>query len=375
MAKRDYYEVLGISKTADKEEIKKAYRRLALKYHPDRNPGNKEAEEKFKEATEAYDVLCDDQKRPLYDQYGFAGLDGMGQGGAQYSHAFHDFSDDIFSGGFGDIFSRLFGGGMGGYSRRQPDDGRGRDIAQELVISFKDALYGTKTDIRVQHMETCSSCHGSGCAPGASRKTCPSCHGTGRISQPISFLSMEQTCPTCGGMGMVVERPCAACRGTGMEAKYKRISLTIPAGVDDGYRITIPRQGNSGKNGAPAGDLIVVVRVEPHEYFEREGANLYCAVPISMTQAALGGTIVITLLDDSKIDLKIPAGTPHGKLLRIRGAGVVVRGTSRKGDLYVKVLVQVPERINPKQKQLLEEFMAIENPTTDPKPVPLSSLR
>ncbi|MCR5289140.1 MAG: molecular chaperone DnaJ [Treponema sp.] len=379
MAKRDYYEVLGVEKSASKDDIKKAYRKLAVKYHPDRNPGNKEAEEKFREATEAYEVLSDDQKRPMYDQYGFAGVEGMGQGGgAQYSHAFHDFSD-IFGdmgGGFGDIFENLFGGGMGGSSRRRSatDPSQGASLRYDLDISFKDAVYGTKTEIHFQHNETCGTCHGSGCAAGATRKTCPTCQGMGQVRRSAGFFAVQQTCPTCNGSGTVIDKPCAACHGTGVETKHKRMTLTIPAGVDDGKRIAIPHQGDAGANGGPAGDLIVVLHVQPHSYFERSGQDLYCAVQISMTQAILGAVINVTSLNETKIELKIPAGTTHGKLLRIKGEGVPVTGTNRKGDLYIKILVEIPQHISSQQRSLLEQYAQLEKPSVDPKPVLLSSL-
>ena len=379
--KRDYYEVLGIQKGATEEEIKKAYRKLAVKYHPDRNPGDKEAEEKFKEATEAYEVLSDDQKRPIYDQYGFAGLDGMGGGGAgggAYSHAFHDFSD-LFGnmggggGAFSDIFENIFGGGGRSSRRRPTDPQQGQSLRYDLNISFKDAVYGTKAEIKFQHNESCSECNGSGGAKGSKRKTCPTCGGSGQVRRQAGFFAVQQTCPTCGGAGTVIDKPCPKCRGSGFEAVTKKMSLTIPAGVDDGKRIAIPRMGDAGANGGPAGDLIVVLHVEQHEYFERDGRDLYCAIPISFAQAALGVTLEITSLDGKKIKFALPAGTTNGKLFKIKGEGVPY-GDSRKGDLYVKVIVQIPTRLTSEQKKLMEEFARIENATTSPHCVPLSSL-
>uniref|UniRef100_UPI00298EC2F2 molecular chaperone DnaJ n=1 Tax=Treponema sp. TaxID=166 RepID=UPI00298EC2F2 len=279
MAKRDYYEVLGVQKGCSLEDIKKGYRKLAIKYHPDRNPGDKEAEEKFKEATEAYEVLSDDQKRPIYDQYGFAGLDGMGAGGGGgYSHAYSDFSD-LFGGGFGDIFENLFGGGMGGMggrSRRQ-ESGQGASLRYDLEIDFKEAVYGTKKDVRFTHEATCSACGGSGCAAGGSKKTCPRCNGMGQVARSAGFFTVQQTCPTCGGTGKVIDNPCRSCHGTGVEQKSSRVTLTIPAGIQEGKRIVIPHQGNAGRNGGPAGDLVVVVHINDHPYFERDGYDLYCA--------------------------------------------------------------------------------------------------
>lgn len=380
-AKRDYYEVLGVQKGASADEIKKAYRKLAIKYHPDRNPGNKEAEEKFKEATEAYEVLSDDKKRPIYDQYGFAGLDGSsgfgGAGGFTSSHAFHDFSDLFggMGGGFSDIFEGIFGGGRSSSRARNPNaPEQGQSLRYDLDISFKDAVYGTKAEIKFAHNETCPDCHGSGAAAGGSRKTCTACGGSGQIRRQAGFFAVQQTCPTCHGAGTVIDKPCSSCRGSGVQEKSKRVTLTIPAGVDDGKRIAIHGEGDAGKNGGPAGDLIVVLHVEPHTYFERSGQDLYCAVPVTMVQAALGETIFITTLDGKKIEFKLPAGTQNGKLLRIKNEGVPVFNTSRKGDLYIKILVQVPSRLSSKQKELLEEFSKLDNATTSPNPVPLSSL-
>ena len=376
MAKRDYYEVLGVEKNATKEEIKRNYRKLAVKYHPDRNPGNKEAEEKFREATEAYEVLSDDKKRPMYDQYGFAGVDGMNQGGgAQYSHAFHDFSDLFggMGGGFEDIFSSFFGGSSSA-RRSASDPSQGASLRYDLDISFKDAVYGTKAEIKFQHNESCDACHGSGCASGSSRKTCPSCGGSGQIRRNAGFFAVQQPCPTCGGSGSVIEKPCSSCHGKGVQPKRKSVTLTIPAGVDDGKRIIIPHQGDAGANGGPAGDLVVILHVEQHQFFERDGQDLYCAVPVTMVQATIGAEISITSLDGKQIGIKIPAGTSHGKLLRIKGEGVPVTGTSRKGDLYIKIMVQIPQRISSQQRSLLEEYAKLNNAYSTPQLLPLASL-
>lgn len=379
MAKRDYYEVLGLQKGATEEEIKKAYRKLAIKYHPDRNPGDKEAEEKFREATEAYEVLSDEKKRPLYDQYGFAGVDGMdqGAGGAQYSHAFHDFSDLFggMGGGFSDIFDNIFGGSSSRTSsRRRSGPAEGASLRYDLTISFKDAVFGTKSEIHFKHNETCESCHGTGCEAGASRKTCPTCNGMGQIRRNAGFFAVQQTCPDCGGSGTKIDKPCHECGGRGVVEKAKRVSFTIPAGVDDGKRISLPKMGDAGANGGPAGDLIVVLHVDNHPYFERGGQDLYCAIPVSFTQATLGASISITTLDGNKIDLKIPAGTSSGKLLRIRGEGVPYTGTSKRGDLYVKIIVKIPQRISSSQKDLLTRYMELENPSATPQMLPLSEL-
>ncbi|MBO5137232.1 MAG: molecular chaperone DnaJ [Spirochaetaceae bacterium] len=372
MAKRDYYEVLGVQKGASKDEIKKGYRKLAVQYHPDKNPGDKVAEEKFKEATEAYEILSDDQKRQIYDQYGFAGLEGMGGGGASggFSHAFNDFSD-LF-GDFGGMFENLFGGG----SRRRSAEssGQGASLRYDLEISFQEAVYGTEKQIQFQHNETCDSCHGTGGENGSKRKTCATCQGTGQIRRSSGFFSIAQPCHTCQGTGSVIDNPCKACGGTGLQQKRKKVSIKIPAGVDNGKRITIPRQGDAGRNGGSAGDLIVVLHVLPHQYFERDGNDLYCAVPISISQATLGSEIYVTALDGKKLKLKIPAGTQNGKLLRLRDEGVPVTGSNRKGDLYIKILIQVPEKLSSKQRGLLEEFSKLEGATDSPQPIALSSI-
>lgn len=378
MAKRDYYEVLGVEKSADQEAIKKAYRKLAVKYHPDRNPGDKEAEDKFKEATEAYEVLSDEKKRPLYDQYGFAGVEGMNQGGgAQYSHAFHDFSD-LFGGaggGFSDIFDSIFGGGFsGGSSRSRGGPTSGSSLRYDLNIQFKDAVYGTQATIRFKHNEVCSECHGSGAAAGASKKTCPTCHGIGQVRQGNGFFTIQQTCPTCRGKGTSIDKPCSYCRGTGIQEKNKSMSLNIPAGTSHGKRIVISGQGDAGENGGPAGDLVIVIHVENHQYFERDGNDLYCAIPISMSQAALGCEITVVGLDGKKIDIKVPEGTQNGKLLRVKNEGVPFTNSSKKGDLYIQVQVEVPTRLNSKQKDLLKQFMEIENPKKEPGLISLAKL-
>lgn len=375
MAKRDYYEVLGVSKGSSLDEIKKAYRKLAIKYHPDRNPGDKEAEANFREATEAYEVLSDDKKRPIYDQYGFAGLEGMNQGGgAQYSHAFNDFADLFggMGGGFSDIFDNLFGGGF--HTSKRSGLATGSSLRYDLRIAFKDAVYGTKTEIRFRHNEVCPTCKGSGCAAGGTKRTCSACGGAGQIRHSSGFFSVQQPCRECGGTGQVTDKPCKDCRGSGVQEKSKVISLSIPAGVDNGKRITIPHQGDAGENGGEAGDLLVILHVEDHPYFERSGQDLYCAVPISFTQAILGAEITITALDGTKIGIKIPGGTPNGKLLRVKDKGVPITGTGRNGDLYVKVIVQLPQRITASQTELLKKYMELEKPKADPQLLPLTSL-
>ncbi len=374
--KRDYYEVLGIDKSADKDTIKKAYRKLAVKYHPDRNPGDKEAEDKFKEATEAYEVLSDDQKRPIYDQYGFAGLDGMGGGGG-YSHAAQDFSD-LF-GGFGDIFSQIFGGGGGfggfggsaGSSRRSS---AGSSIRYELTLDFKEAVFGCKKEIRFSHTEICTECNGTGGAPGSTVKTCTTCGGIGQVKRSAGFFAVTQPCPTCNGEGTMVDKPCPCCRGKGLVEKDKRMTITIPAGVDADRIISIPHQGNAGRNGMQSGDLRIYINVRNDKFFERSNADLYCAVPVSFSQAILGDRIHIKSLDGRDIEIVIPAGSQDGKLLRIKDEGIAVPNSSRKGDLYVKVVVKYPSKISRDLQKILEQYKEKERPETSPSLVPLADL-
>ena len=377
MAKRDYYEVLGVEKSASIDEIKKAYRKLAIKYHPDRNPGDKEAEGKFREATEAYDVLSDDKRRPLYDQYGFAGVDEQMGGGAQYSHAYQDFSDLFGSmgGGFGDIFENLFGGGSRSSSGRKGGPRQGASLRYDLNLTFKEAVYGTKTEIRYKHTESCAECKGTGCAPGSSKKTCTTCSGMGQVRRSAGFFAVQQPCPDCRGTGMKVEKPCKVCAGAGSVEKTTQMTLKIPCGVDNGKRITIPHQGDAGENGGPSGDLMVVIHVAAHPYFERDGQDLYCALPISFTQAILGAEISFQSLDEKSISFSIPQGTTSGKLLKIRGKGVPYASTAeRSGDLYLKMVVQPPSKISQKEKELLQQYRDLERPCEKPLLIKLDHL-
>jgi len=371
MAKRDYYEVLGVQKGATKDEIKKAYRKLALQNHPDKNPGNKEAEDRFKEATEAYDVLADDKKKSAYDQFGHAGVDGMG-GGQQDWGNFRGF-EDIFGGGdIGSIFESLFGGGFrrGGGSQSGPR--QGQNLRYDVEIPFKEAVFGTKVEVQYTRNESCASCKGTGAANGAGRKTCPTCGGAGQIRHSQGFFSLASTCHTCRGQGTIIEKPCRECGGSGAQKKRQKLMVTIPPGVEHGKHLVLPKQGDAGPNGGPPGDLYAVIRVKPHEYFERQDYNLYCAIPISIAQAALGAEIQITTLDSKTIKVKVRAGTQNGALLRIAGEGVP--SGSRRGDLYIKLMVRVPEKISRKGKDLLEEFARMEGQNSSPSAIPLSQL-
>jgi molecular chaperone DnaJ len=371
MAKRDYYEVLGVQKNATKDDLKKAYRKLALQYHPDKNPGNKEAEEKFKEASEAYEILSDDQKKAAYDQFGFAGVEGMG-GQQDYSQVFRGF-EDIF-GDFSGIFDTFFGGGSrfrsgggGGSGVRQ-----GANLRYDIEIPFKDAVFGTKVEIQYSRNEACPSCKGTGAANGAGKKVCPTCAGSGQVRHSQGFFSVASTCPSCGGEGYIIEHPCRDCGGSGTQKKRQKIMVTIPAGVENGKRVVIPRQGDAGASGGAAGDLYVFIRVKPHEYFERQDLDLYCAVPISVTQASLGGDIHVSTLDGKTIKVKVPAGIQNGKMLRLRDEGVPSGG--RRGNLYIKLMVQIPARLSKRGRELMEELSRTEGENDSPKPIPLSEL-
>jgi len=369
MAKRDYYEVLGVQKNASKDDIKKAYRKLAIQYHPDKNPGNKEAEEKFKEATEAYEILADDQKKSAYDQFGFAGVEGMSGGQHDFSGVFRGF-EDIF-GDFSSIFD-IFGGGFrrGGASGSRVR--QGANLRYDIEIPFKDAVFGTKVEIQYSHNESCPTCKGSGASNGGSRKTCPMCQGSGQVRHSQGFFSVATPCHNCGGEGSIIEHPCKDCGGAGTQKKRQKIMVTIPAGVENGKRVVVPHQGDAGPNGGQPGDLYVFIRIKPHEYFERQEYDLYCAVPISISQAVLGADIHVTTLDNKTIKVKVPAGIQSGKMLRIRDEGVP--SSIHKGNLYIKLIVQIPEKLSRKGKELLEEFAKIEGQNNSPKPIPLSQL-
>ncbi|MCG6917850.1 MAG: molecular chaperone DnaJ [Deltaproteobacteria bacterium] len=350
MAKRDYYEVLGVDARASQDEIKKAYRQLALKFHPDRNPGDKEAEEKFKEAAEAYEVLRDSQKREIYDQFGHAGLEGTGFTG------FGGF-EDIFS-AFGDIFEDFFGFGnrrRGARNAAQP----GADLLYDLRLVFTEAAFGTEKEIEIPTTANCESCEGTGREPGTEEETCPMCHGQGQILQSQGFFRISTSCHRCGGRGRIVTNPCRACNGTGRKKVTNKVLVKVPAGVDTGVRLRIPNQGESGYRGGPPGDLYVRLHVDPHEFFEREGDHLYCRIPISMVQAAVGDTIEIQTLDSTS-SVKIPPGTQSGDVIRLRGEGVPSLRGSGRGDLLINIQVKTPVNLNKRQKEILQEFAEIE---------------
>jgi len=351
MAKRDYYEVLGVDAKASQDDIKKAYRQLALKFHPDRNPGNTEAEENFKEAAEAYEVLRDPQKRNIYDQFGHAGLEGTGFTG------FGGF-DDIFS-AFGDIFEDFFGFGnrrRGSRTAARP----GADLLYDLRLSFHEGVFGTEKEIEIPTSATCESCEGTAREPGTEDESCPVCRGQGQILQSQGFFRISTTCHRCGGQGRIITDPCRSCNGTGRQKVTYKVLVKVPAGVDTGVRLRIPNKGESGYLGGPPGDLYVRLHVAPHEFFEREGHNLYCHIPISMVQAAIGDTMEIQTLDSSRT-VKIPPGTQSGDVIRLRGEGVPGLRGSGRGDLFIDIRVKTPVNLNDRQKEILREFAEIED--------------
>ncbi|CAN7246732.1 molecular chaperone DnaJ [Pseudomonas sp. LjRoot71] len=350
MAKRDYYEVLGVERGASEAELKKAYRRLAMKYHPDRNPDDKASEEKFKEANEAYEVLSDAAKRSAYDQYGHAGVDpqmGGGGGGAGFGGA--NFSDI-----FGDVFSDFFGGG-GGRGGQRGGAQRGSDLRYTLELDLEEAVRGTTVTIRVPTLVNCKPCDGSGAKKGTTPVTCTTCGGIGQVRMQQGFFSVQQTCPRCHGSGKMITDPCGSCHGHGRVEEHKTLSVKVPAGVDTGDRIRLSGEGEAGAMGGPSGDLYVVVNVREHAIFQRDGKHLYCEVPISFADAALGGELEVPTLD-GRVKLKIPEGTQTGKMFRLRGKGVApVRGGGA-GDLMCKVAVETPVNLDRRQRELLDEF-------------------
>ncbi|ATM98406.1 molecular chaperone DnaJ [Proteus hauseri] len=347
MAKRDFYEVLGLSKTADEKEIKRAYKRLAMKYHPDRNQGDKESEAKFKEIKEAYEILSDAQKRAAYDQYGHAAFEQGGFGG-QGGGGFGGGAD--FGDIFGDVFGDIFGGG-----RRQQRAARGSDLQYNMDLTLEEAVRGVAKEIRIPTLETCDKCHGSGAKEGTSAETCSTCHGAGQVHLRQGFFTVQQACPTCHGRGKVIKEPCSKCHGDGRVERSKTLSVKIPAGVDTGDRIRLSGEGEAGENGAPAGDLYVQVHVRQHHIFERDGNNLYCEVPINFAIAALGGEIEVPTLD-GRVKLKIPAETQTGKMFRMKGKGVKSVRSSSIGDLMCRVVVETPVKLNEKQKELMQQL-------------------
>ena len=354
--KRDYYEVLGIQKGASEDEIKKAYKKLARKYHPDMNPGDKEAEEKFKEVNEANEVLSDPEKKARYDQFGFAGVDpnyGAGAGGGAYGGGF-DFGD------LGDIFGSFFGGGFGGGQRRNPNaPQRGESIRASVSVSFTEAAFGCEKSVTLERSEQCHTCKGNGCAPGTTPEICPDCHGTGTVQTrrqtPMGVFASNGPCRKCGGTGRIIHQPCPDCRGTGAVRKRKTIKINIPAGIDHGQTISLRGQGNAGRNGGPAGDLLITVMVQPHELFRRDGVDVFCEAPITFAQAVLGAELEIPTID-GKVKYSIPEGTQTGTVFRLKGKGIPVLNGRGRGDQYVTVTIETPRNLNKEQKEALRRF-------------------
>ena len=350
ISKRDYYDILGVGRSASEDEIKASYRRLALKYHPDRNPGNKEAEEKFKEAAEAYEVLRDPQKRNIYDQYGHRGLQGTGFSG------FRGF-EDIFS-SFGDIFEEFFG--FGGARHSGTAARQGVDLRYDLTISFMEAAFGVETEIEIEKLRNCLTCHGTGCEPGTYPEDCHQCGGTGQISRTHGFFSIRTTCPVCRGEGRTIRHLCPECRGTGQVERRDKISVKIPPGVDTGTRLRLTGEGESGTRGGPPGDLYVYISVKQHNFFKRNNNDIICQVPISFVQAALGADISVPTLTEEK-ELHIPKGTQPGESFRFKGEGIPSLNGYGRGDQIIRVLVKTPTGLTKKQEALLKEFARLES--------------
>ncbi|MEO1034676.1 MAG: molecular chaperone DnaJ [Pseudomonadota bacterium] len=357
MAKRDYYEVLGVARDASEGDIKKAYRRLAMKHHPDRNADDADAERLFKEAKEAYEVLSKADKRAAYDQFGHAGVSNSAAGGGAGP-------GDAFSDIFGDVFGDIFGGGR----RSRSQVYRGADLRYELEMSLEDAVTGDTVNIEVPTSATCTTCNGSGAAPGTSPQTCTTCGGSGQVRMQQGFFSVQQTCPACRGTGTIITDPCPTCHGRGRVVENRKLAVKVPAGVDDGDRIRLTGEGEAGRNGGPPGDLYVEIRLAPHRLFEREGADLSTEVPISMVTAALGGSVELPTLD-GQVSLKIPAGTQSGKVFRLRGKGVATVRDSRKGDLFCRVVVETPVNLSREQENFLRQFEeSVTNDSTQHSP-------
>ena len=360
MAKRDYYEVLGVSRSAEDVEIKRAFRKLAKDYHPDRNPGDAEAEVRFKEVNEAYEALKDPQKRAAYDQFGHAAFEGGGPGGP------HGFSGD-FSASMSEIFDDLFGEFMGarrGGKRTMRE--RGADLRYNLEISLREAHDGKSAQIRVPSSITCETCDGSGAKPGTSPSTCRTCGGTGKVRASQGFFTIERMCPACQGRGEIIDDPCPDCHGAGRVTKERTLSVNIPAGVEDGTRIRLANEGEAGLRGGPPGDLYIFLSITPHEFFQRDGADIFCRVPISMTTAALGGHIEVPTVEGGRSRVKVPEGSQTGKQFRLKGKGMPILRAKSTGDMYIQVEVETPRNLTRKQKEILKEFEDASSDATNP---------
>ncbi len=354
MSKRDYYEILEITRTASDGELKSAYRKLAMKYHPDRNPGDASAEERFKEAAEAYAVLADAEKRSLYDRFGHAGVKAGAANGPGFDPSvFSEFGD------FGDILGSMFGfGDLFSGGRRRGGAQRGADLRYDLEISFEEAAAGTETAVLIPRREACETCGGSGAAKGSTPVTCAQCRGQGQVRFQQGFFTVARTCPQCQGAGKTIGTPCTSCRGAGRIARERRLTVKIPAGIDNGQQLRLQNEGEAGAGGGPSGHLYVVVHVKEHAFFRRDGLNLFCEVPVNFTTLALGGQIQVPTLDGTE-DLKVPEGTPTGTTLRVRGKGLPEIGGRTRGDLFATVQGQIPKKLNKEQRQLFEQLAKV----------------
>jgi len=359
MAKRDYYEILGVNKSASPETIKQSYRKLAVKYHPDKNKGEKAAEEKFKEASEAYHVLSNKERKQNYDNFGHAAFDGMGGGRG----GFENFD---FSSSFSDIFEDFFSDFGGRSRRRRSSDFRGSDLRYDINISLEEAYSGKKQDIRFSTSEKCGTCKGQGSAPGSSPQSCSVCGGNGRVRSNQGFFTVQQTCPQCVGTGEEISNPCKNCSGTGKKQTYKNLTVTIPRGVDDGTRIRLSGKGEAGTKGGANGDLYLFVNINSHKIFKRSEENLYYEFPISIADATLGTTLEVPIVDGGKAKIKIPSGTQTGKQFRLKGKGMPIMRGSGNGDLYIQIVTEVPVSLSSEQKDLLEKFRMLENNKSNP---------
>jgi molecular chaperone DnaJ len=358
MAKQDFYDILGVSKSADADELKRAYRKLAMQFHPDRNPGDQSAEHKFKDINEAYDVLKDDQKRAAYDRFGHAAFENGSRGPGDFAGG--------FSGGFADIFEEMFGA-MGG-RRTQAGPSRGSDLRYNLEVSLEDAFRGKQTTIRVATFAHCDACKGSGAEPGTRPSSCRTCHGHGRVRAQQGFFTIERTCPTCQGSGQTIDKPCKACGGQGRTRREKTLSVNIPPGVEDGTRIRLAGEGEAGPHGAAAGDLYIFVSITQHQIFQRDGANIFCRVPIPITTAALGGAIEVPTVEGNRTRVTVPPGTQSGHQFRLRGKGMTVLRSNLRGDMYIHAIVETPVNLTKRQQELLREFEKEgENRKTNPE--------
>jgi molecular chaperone DnaJ len=360
MAKRDYYEILGVTRTCDDKQLKVSYRKLAMQFHPDRNNGDRDAEMKFKEVSEAYEALRDPQKRAAYDRFGHAAFEnGGGAGGAGFNADFASSMSNIFDDIFGDMMGRRGGNSRGGRER-------GTDLRYNMEITLEEAYAGKTADVEVPTKVVCKTCSGSGARRGSAPKPCPTCDGAGRVRAAQGFFSIERTCPACQGRGEVIADPCPECSGAGRVTEERKLSVSIPAGIEDGTRIRLASEGEAGSRGGPAGDLYIFLAIKPHEFFQRDGADIFCRVPVSVTTAALGGEFEVPTIDGGKTRVRVPDGTQTGKQFRLKNKGMPVLRTSRVGDMYIQVVVETPRNLSRRQRELLEEFEKTASAETHP---------